>query len=210
MKLSRRLAIIFVAAGVVGLFAIAIIATLTDRQLRPYHSDLPLRNRPFTSPVMVLSPGYRYRIAVGGDGSVPHADCLLGAGVAGVSANCDQYPSALKISWSLRDELGHVIASGTSPDTQSSFDYGKHIEVELGYFSVFRSTNTRLSFNYRLDPAPLASLHPYIVVDAPEALLWFGASETLAGVLFATLACVGAGRLLLTTWRRGEHPAWEE
>ena len=197
---------ILVAAGVVGLSAVALISSVSGRQLRPYRADLSLSNQGFTSPPITLTPGYRYRLAVGGDGAVDYADCLLGAGAAGQP--CDGHPAVLRVSWSLREDGGQLVAAGVSPNKESSFQYGRNIEGDLGYFSVFRSTSARLTFRYRVNPAPLSDLHPYVVIDAPEALLWFGASETLAGVLFATLACIGAGRLLLTTWRRREHPAW--
>lgn len=209
MKISRRLAITLVAIGVVGLLSIALVATLTGRQLRPFRADLPVQTKQFTGALITLAPGYHYRLAVGGDGSVPHADCLLGAG-ANASAECDGQTSALEVSWSLRDDRGQIVASGISPDEQSSFSYGEHVEVDLGYFSVFRLTNAHLTFQYRLNPAPLSSLHPYVLVDAPEALVWYGTSETLASVLFATAGCLGVGKLLLTSWRRRERPAGEE
>ena len=199
--MSKRLAITLVVVGVVGLCAIAIVNMLTGRALRPFRSDLPIATKQFAA-IATLAPGYRYRLALGGDGSVPHAPCLLGAGGDPLPAECEHYPSALEVAWSLRDDRGHVVASGISPGNQTPFEYGQHVEADFGYFSVFRSTDVRLTIQYRLDPAPLAPLRPYVVIDAPDALVWFGAAETLGSVLFATLACVGAGVLLVTRWRR--------
>ena|SRR5579859_949587 len=199
--MSQRLAIALVAVGVVGLCAVAIINMLTGRELRPFRADLPIATKQFTSPLITLEAGYNYRLAVGGDGSIPHAPCLLGAGTD-FSGDCKRHPSALEVAWSLRDDRDHVVASGIAPGNQSMFAYGEHVEADLGYFSVFRSTDVRLTMQYRLNPAPLAPLDPYVVIDAPDALESFGISETLAGVLFATLACVGGGMLLVSLWRR--------
>lgn len=200
--MSKTLAIIFVAVGVVGLSAIGIIHMLTGRELQPFRSDLPIASKQFTTSVITLASGYRYRVAVGGDGSVPHVLCLLGEDLDPPSGECKQYPSALEVAWSVQDDGGQIVASGVAPGPQTMFEYGQHVEADLGYFNVFRSTVVRLTMQFRLNPASLAPLHPYVLIDAPDALEFFGAGETLGSVLFASLACVGAGVLLVTRWRR--------
>jgi len=200
--MSQRLAITLVAVGVVGLCAVAIINMLTDRELRPFRADLPIAAKQFTSPPITLEAGYHYRLAVGGDGSIPYAGCLLGAGDDPLAGGCKRHPSALDVAWSLRNDRGNVVASGISPGDQSMFGYGEYVEADLGYFRVFTSTAVRLTWQYRRDPAPLAPLRPYVVIDAPDALESFDISVTLGGMLFATLACVGGGMLLVSRWRR--------
>ena len=200
--MSQKLAISLVVIGIVGLCAIAIFRTLNDRQLRPFRSDLPVAAERFTSPLVTLEPGYRYRVAVGGDGSVPSAGCLLGASNDPRSGDCKRHPSALSVAWSLRDDRGRVVASGASPGNQWTFEFGKYVEADLGYLSVFRATAVGLTLQYRRNSGPLFPLHLYIVIDAPDALAVLGVSETLAGLLFVTLACVGGGKLFVSRWRR--------
>jgi len=199
--MARRIWISFVVIGLVGLCADVIYSVSVDQKLRPFRSDLPVVSEPFTSTPFTLYSGYHYRLAAGGDGSVPYADCLLGAGGQSRADDCKQHPSSLLVAWSLTDDLDHVLASGVSPGSQPTLEYGQHIEIDLGYLSVSQPTSVRLSLRFRRDPASLAPLHAFLVLDAPDALLAYGVREVVVGAAFLVLACYGGGKLLVTRWR---------
>jgi len=201
--MTRRLGIVLVALAIIGFCTIPLYNAWVDRRVSPFQLSLPVAVTKFTTTTLTLEPSYHYQIEISVDNSVPYADCLLGAGSGALSGDCGHHPSILDIAWSLRDDRGQVVASGTSQGDQATFGYGDGVYVVIGYINVPRPTEARLTLRYRRSAVALAPLRPSVLVYDPDAAEGEGISELLLGLLCVALGV--AGGIMLVMSRRGSR-----
>jgi hypothetical protein len=200
--MTRRLGIVLVALAIVGFCTIPFYNAWVDRRVSPFQLSLPVATTTFTTSTLALEPGYHYQIEISVDNSVRYADCLLGAGTGALSGDCGHHPSILDVAWSLRDDRGQVVASGTSQGDRAMFGYGglDNVDVVIGYLDVLRPTHGRLTLRYRRSAVALAPLRPILSIYDPFAAEGAGIYELLLGLLGVALG--GAGAIVLVMSRR--------
>lgn len=200
--MTRPLGITMVALAVIGLCAIPLFDASIEQRVSPLHSALPVAAKEFTTSTLAFEPGYHYEFEISVANSVPYADCLLGAGSDAISGDCRHHPSVIDLTWSLRDDRRHVVASGKSPGDVAMFGYGgDDVDVVLGYISVLRPTNARLTVRYRRSAVALAPLRPSMWIYDQDAAEGFGIRE-LFFALFCVALCVAGGIILVASSRR--------
>jgi hypothetical protein len=204
--MTQRLGMLLVALAVIVICALAFFTASVERRISPLVSaPLPVAAKEFTTSTLALEPGYHYRIEISVDNSVPYAACLLGASSGAFSGDCGHHPSILDVAWSLRDDLGHVVASGASQGDQAMFGYGgDNVDVVIGYISVPQPTDARLTLRYRRSAVALAPLQPTLWVHDPDAAEGNGINELLLDLQYgAPAGALGIiGGIMLVASRR--------
>jgi hypothetical protein len=199
--MTRRLAFLLVALAVIGFGAMPLYNAWVDPRVFPLRTSLPVAGKEFSTSTFTLEPDYHYRIEISADNAVPYADCLLGAGSDALSGDCTRYPSALSVTWLLRDTAGRVLASGPSSGDLTAIGYGgDNVSIIVGNINISRKSDARLTFHYRRSAVALAPLRPTLSVYDLFADKGAGINEVLLGLLSVVLA--GAGGIMLAVTRR--------